>query len=98
MKYEEMVKIVANGQRTAFERGDVIIREMCGLIDSILDYRYAGEHYNGDGTALEDKKNLIKKNLVLVTTDLDIYMEQLGITEEVKNKATKRLEKIAKRV
>lgn len=98
MKYMDMVKTIANGERTAFERGDIIIRELCRLTEDILNYRYAGEHYDGNGNALEDMRNRIKKDLALVKTDLDIYMEQLGITEDVEDKATKRLEKLVKRM
>ena len=98
MKYMDMIKKIANGERTAFERGDIIIRELCRLTEDILDYRYAGEHYNGDGTVLDDKRNQIKKSLVIVKSDLDVYMEQLGITDEVRDKSNKRLEKIANKI
>lgn len=98
MKYMDMVKTIANGERTAFERGDIIIRELCRLTEDILDYRYAGEHYDGNGTVLDDKRNQIKKSLVLVKSDLDVYMEQLGITDEVKDKSNKRLEKITNKI
>ena len=93
-----MVKTIADGDRTVFERGDIVIRELCKLTENILDYRYAGEHYDGDGTVLEDKKNKIKKTLVLVKSDLDVYMEQLGITDEVRDNTAKRLDKITKKI
>ena len=96
--YNELVKKIANDKRTSFERGDILVREMCQLIDKIMNYRYTAEHYDGTGNALEDMRNRIKKDLTLVKTDLDIYMEQLGVTEDVEDKATKRLEKLVKRM
>jgi hypothetical protein len=94
MKYENMVKIIADSNRTQFERGDILIKEMNRLSTDILDYRYAAEHYNGEGTVIEDKRNQIKNSLVLIKSDLDIYIEQMGMTETVNNKSSKRLSKI----
>lgn len=97
MNYKEMVKIIAkDGNEVA--KGNIIAREMCHLIDSILDYNYAVDNYIGDGTVIEDKRNQIKNKIALVVTDLDIYMEQLGLTEGVEKKTIKRLEKLTKRV
>lgn len=97
-KYKDLVSKIADGSKTQFERGDILIREFCRLAEDILDYRYAAEHYNGTGTLLDDKRNQIKNSLVLVKSDLDIYMEQMGITEVVNDKATKRLTRIVDRL
>lgn len=98
MRYENMVKVIADSDRTQFERGDILIKEMNRLSSDILDYRYAAEHYSGDGTVLEDKRNQIKNSLVVIKSDLDVYMEQLGITEVVADKAAKRLDKIVSKM
>lgn len=98
MKYENMVKIMANSNRTQFERADVLIKEMSKLTMDLLDYRYTAEHYKGEGTVVDDRKNQIKNSLVLVMTDIDIYIEQMGMTEEVKDKANKRLGKLVNKI
>ena len=98
MKYENMIKVMADGDKSQFERGDILIKEMNRLSSDILDYRYAAEHYKGNGTVLEDKKNHIKNSLVLVITDLDVYMEQMEITETVHDKANKRLNKLVEKI
>lgn len=98
MEYKNMVNVVANSNRTQFERADVLIKEMSKLTMDLLDYRYTAEHYKGEGTVVDDRKNQIKNSLVLVMTDIDIYMEQMGMTEEVKGKAAKRLDKLVKKL
>ena len=98
MKYENMVKLMADSNRTQFERADILIKEMSKLTMDLLDYRYTAEHYKGEGTAVNDRKNQIKNSLVLVMTDIDIYMEQMGMTEEVKDKANKRLGKLVNKI
>lgn len=98
MKYENMVKLMADSNRSQFERADILIKEMSKLTMDLLDYRYTAEHYKGEGTAVNDRKNQIKNSLVLVMTDIDIYMEQMGITEEVKDKANKRLSKLVNKI
>lgn len=98
MKYENMVKLMADSNRSQFERADILIKEMSKLTMDLLDYRYTAEHYKGEGTAVNDRKNQIKNSLVLVMTDIDIYMEQMGMTEEVKDKANKRLGKLVNKI
>lgn len=98
MEYREMVEKIANGHKTTVERGEMIIKESSRLITDIVNYRYMLEHYNGGGTTVEDTRNLLKKSLAQVKTDLDIYIEQLGATEEVERKANKRLEKIMRKL
>ena len=98
MKYENMVNVVANSNRTQFERGDILIKEMCKLSSDLLDYRYASEHYKGDGNVIDDRINAIKNSLALVVADIDIYMEQMEITEEIKNKTYKRLSRLVNKI
>lgn len=94
--YKEMIKALANDGRSAEDRSNVIIREICRLTSDICDYNYAVGHYKGNGTVIEDKQNQIKNSLALVLSDLSIYAEQLGITEDVETKVKKRLEKLNK--
>ena len=94
MDYKEMIKVIAEDGRSIEDRSNIVIREMCRLIGDICDYDYTVNHYKGDGTAVEDKRNQIKNSLALVMSDLDIYAEQLGITTGVKDKAYKRLKKL----
>ncbi len=98
MKYKNMIKAVADSDRTQFERADILIREMCKLTSDLLDYRYASEHYKGDGNVVDDRINTIKNSLSLVVTDIDIYMEQMNITKEVKDKAAKRMDKLVNKL
>lgn len=93
MKYDELIKKNVNNA-TSFERGDVLVREMCQLIDNIMGYRYVAE--NGKGTELEDNKNKVKKSIILVKSDLDVYIEQLDISEDVYDGAKKRLKRLIK--
>lgn len=98
MKYKNMIKAVANSNRTQFERADILIREMCKLISDLLDYRYTSEHYKGDGNVVDDRINAIKNSLALIVTDIDIYMEQMNITKEVRDKAAKRMDKLVNKL
>lgn len=98
MKYNDGVKTIANSNRSITERGNVTIKEICQLIEQIVDYNYATEHYKGDGTVIEDKKNSVKNSLTLVMSDLDIYTEQLGLTDKVRDKMEARINKIVNRL
>ena len=99
MKYNEMVKKIADGNKTRFERGEVIIKEMNKLSTDILDYKYAAEHCSDDyGTVVEDRKNHIKNSIIVLKSDLDVYIEQLGLTEVIDKKATERLDRLAKKM
>lgn len=97
-KYEELVKVVANSNRSEKERGEILVREIAQLIDKILNYNYTVEHYDGDGTAISDRRNEVKNAIALVKSDLDVYTEQLGLTEVVDKKVADRLEAISKRI
>lgn len=83
-------KVLANG--------DMVTKGACRLITNITDYRYCCENYKGESeTVFEDKVNTIKKSLSILLGDLELYMDSLGITEEAKTLAEKRLEKLANR-
>ena len=96
-KYDELIKKVADG-RTERERGELLIKEMAQLIEGILNYNYAIEHYDGTGTVIDDRRNQVKKAIVLVKSDLDVYTKQLGLTETETKKVTDRLETISRKL
>lgn len=100
MRYEDIIKKIADSDKTVFDRGDLCIREMCRLINDIVDYRYAAEHYNGDSmdSVLRDKTNSIKNSLGVLESEFDIYKEMLGITTLVNQKKVSRINKIADRI
>jgi hypothetical protein len=99
MKYEEMVKKVANSDRTTMERGDMVIRDTTKVIDAIMDYRYAVERYKGDTeTVIYDKVMSIKNAVAILESDLDIYKDVLGITGKVADKKKGRITKIINKI
>lgn len=99
MGYNEDIKILAKTEKTAFERGDMIIKYMGRLSADILDYRYAYEHYRGSSSEIfKDKINSIKNSVAVLESELDIYKEMLGIVETVNNKKSNRITKILSRI
>ena len=97
MKYEEMIKVLANNGMSELEREDILIREMAKLVEDLLHYRYVMTHET-KGTIVEDSKNLIKKSATLVETDLSVLIEQMGLTDDVRKRARKRLDKLVDKV
>ena len=95
MKYEESIKKLASTSRSDLERVDVLIKEMCRLTNDLLDYKFAAENYKGKGTVLDDLLNATASSAALLIGDLDIYMEQMDITNKVKEKKEKRIDKLA---
>lgn len=100
MKYEEALRIISTSNRTENERADILIKEMCRLTTDLLDYRYAVENYKTDGssTVLQDSVARIKNTMAILVSDMDIYMDQMGIAEDVNRKATDRVNRMAERV
>lgn len=100
MTYGEMIIKVANSDKTEFERAEALIRQFCKLTDELLDYKYMIEHYNGGerSSVIEDEKNILINKLAVVKSDLDIYIQKMDITSDVIDKATKRLERMTKRI
>lgn len=96
--YSEMIQVIANSDRTVEERGELVVRDMCRTINAILDYKYTLQHFADRGTALEDKRNVVKNNLALLENDLDIYKQMLGIGKEVFTAKVKRAEKVAGKI
>ena len=96
MKYYEELNVIAKSDKNIFERGDMIIKDMCRLTQDILNYRYTCEKYKGDNASVvEDKMNSIKNTMGILISDLDIYMEVAKIKDSVDDKATKRIHKVA---
>lgn len=97
MKYEEMIKVLANDGMSELDREDILIREMAKLVEDLLHYRYVTTH-DTKGTVVEDSKNLIKKSATLVETDLNVLIEQMGLTDDVRKRSRKRLDKLVDKV
>lgn len=95
MKYGEMVKVIAASDKTEFERGEIVIKDMSKVIADILDYKYAAENYKGSAEdVLKDKVNSVKNSIARLESDMDIYKEVMGISKRVEQKKTDRIEKI----
>lgn len=97
-KYDEMIEVIAAGDMGEFDRGDILIREMCKLMETMLNYKYIKSHYDDKGTTMEDKINEIKNAMSVVTSDMDVYAEQLSIRNAVHQKAYKRVDKIYNKI
>lgn len=99
IKYSDAVKIVAGSDYTLLERGDMIMRDMAWLAESLVNYRYSYDHVEGDrDTALENRMSAIKNNMAILAGELDVYMELAGIRDSVVAKKTNRIRGIANRV
>lgn len=96
----DITKIIANTDISIHDRGNNLIKDMSKLTENILDYRFACEKYKGgiNSTVTDDIANKIKNSLALLISDIDIYTEQLHITDKVREKADKRLHKIVNRI
>lgn len=97
MEYRDNVKILARNERDEIEAAEVIIKEMCQLTTSFLNYKYTVDHYKGEGTAISDKVDTIKNNLAVLLGDIDVYMEQMNITSKVVDKKESRIARLAKK-
>lgn len=99
MKYDEMIKVVANTDKTTLDRSDMVIKDIGKVLGDIVEYRYAAEHYKGDSKdVLYDKAMSIKNSVALLETDLDIFEESLGIRNQVEEKKEGRLIKIVNKI
>ena len=96
----DTIKIIANTDMSIHDRGNNLIKDMSKLTENILDYRFACENYKGgtNSTVTDDMVNKIKNSLALLISDINIYTEQLHITNKVRDKADKRLNRIANRI
>lgn len=96
MNYEEMIKKVASTNKTATERGEIIIKEMARVINDILDYKYVSDHHKGN--KLNDKAMEIKNSVAVLESDMDVFKEVLGIADKVDQKKEERMKKIVNRL
>lgn len=97
MEYNQKIKRIADFSNDTEEKSEILIKEMCHVIEDILNFNYAHNHYksqNENSTVLADHKNKIINSLSILKSDLDIYCEMFGIREEVELKAQKRVERI----
>ena len=76
-----------------------LTRSMCRTANELLDYDYVLRHYKGDtkSTVIQDHLNRVINNLGILLSDLDIYMETLGINAAVQIKVDKRKNRISKK-
>ena len=97
---EESIKIFRYDGISEVERGDILIKDMCRVTTDLLNYRYTINHYVGDNTStvVTDIVCQIKNSLALLLSDMEIYMDQMDIVDKVRDKADKRLWKMADRV
>lgn len=96
----ELKLILNNGHYTAEERGQLLIRSMTRVIEAIINYNYAKNHYAGDDSSavIKDKLASVKNGLALLSSDMILYEEHFGIRELVDTKAQNRLCKMAERI
>lgn len=96
MGTQDSIKIIIESGKTEMDRGDMMIKSMCKVTEELLNYRYAYDNYVGNrDIVLKEKVNTIKNSLGVLMSEIMIYTETLGITEDVKEKADKRIVKIA---
>ena len=98
--YEAAIKTLAhNGDKSEFDRADMVIKEMSRVISNLLDYRHTATYYNGDqDSVITDKMNTVANSLSVMLGDIDMYMEAVGITDKVMKKKENRINKLADKV
>lgn len=97
---EESIKIFRYDGISEVERGDILIKNMCRVTTDLLNYRYTVNHYIGDDTStvVTDIVCRIKNSLALLLSDMEIYMDQLDITDKVRQKKVDRINKLAEKI
>lgn len=100
MKYNDMVAKIAKTDVSEIERAENLIRSMTKVINAMFDYKYVADHYVGgpNSTMLQDKVNIVAKELAIMISDADIYMETLGVTDKVHGNAEYRVKKILAKI
>lgn len=94
---DDVKKIVANSNVSIEDEEDIIVKNMCILIEKIMDYRYAARHYKGNNlNVIEDKVSSIKNAMSVTGSNLDIYAEMLDIYEKVEHKKEQRITKMSR--
>lgn len=97
---EDIIKVFRHDGISEIERGDVLIKNMCRVTTDLLNYRYTVNHYVGDDTStvVTDIVCRIKNSLALLLSDMEIYMDQLDITDKVRQKKVERINKLAEKI
>ena len=98
--YINSVKKLANGNKESSERANLLIKEMCQLTQSLLDYNYTIDHYNGNdnSTVVTDRMNTIKNSMAVLISEMDIYAEQQGFYGKLHDKKEKRVTRLADKI
>lgn len=92
---DDVKKIVANSNVSIEDEENIVVKNMCILIEKIIDYRYAVRHYKGNNlNVIEDKVSSIKNAMSVTGSNLDIYAEMLNIYEKVEYKKVQRITKM----
>lgn len=97
---EDIIKVFRHDGISEIERGDILIKNMCRVTTDLLNYRYTVNHYVGDNTStvVTDIVCRIKNSLALLLSDMEIYMDQLDITDKVRQKKVERINKLAEKI
>lgn len=97
---EDIIKVFRHDGISEIERGDILIKNMCRVTTDLLNYRYTVNHYVGDDTStvVTDIVCRIKNSLALLLSDMEIYMDQLDITDKVRQKKVERINKLAEKI
>lgn len=99
MRYDEMIKRIANANKSASERCDIVIKDMAKVIEEIINYKYALDHYNGKtDSVITDNANSVKNAVASLEVNMDILKEVLKITDKVDSKKDTKANKIIKRI
>ena len=94
---DDVKKIVINSNVSIEDEEIIVVKNMCILIEKIMDYRYAARQYKGNNlNVIEDKVSSIKNAMSVTGSNLDIYAEMLGIYEKVEYKKVQRIAKIGR--
>ena len=79
-----------------FLNNDMLIKSMCQVAENLIKFRYACE--KNDAKEVRELKGSIKNSMAFMLGDLEVTMELLGITDQVRAKADGRLEKVARKM
>ena len=78
---------------------DMLIKSMCHVAEELIKFRYIYEKYaTMEAKEMQEIKGTIKNSMAFLLGDLEVTMELLGITDQIKAKSDGRLVKVAKKM